>query len=217
MDKILTFDCYGTLFDTKPLYDYIGSIASANNISPEKAKAVFINYEDRLMYGENYIPYDMLLEGILEYCDMQFSTDSFCRELENVIQIHADFSPFFDVLETFSFLKAKGYSIYIMSNTNHMIMDNHIKKLEGLPDGVILSEDTHCYKPQLDFFKKTYDILDLGNRDHCHIAKGFWRDIVPCSKLNWNKIWVNRDGIRGNERYKPYQEILSLNELTKIL
>ena len=70
MDKVLTFDCYGTLLDTQPLYDYIGAVAETNGLPKEKAIEIFCNYEDRLMYGEEFIPYDKLLFEILTYCNI---------------------------------------------------------------------------------------------------------------------------------------------------
>ena len=54
MDRILTFDCYGTLIDTSPFYDEIGKIGLELGLDDKKIVEVFINYEDRLMYGEPF-------------------------------------------------------------------------------------------------------------------------------------------------------------------
>ena len=35
MDKILTFDCYGTLLNTSPLYDFVGKLAENNKLSAQ--------------------------------------------------------------------------------------------------------------------------------------------------------------------------------------
>ena len=37
MNKILTFDCYGTLLNTAPLYDFVGKLAESNGLSAQKA------------------------------------------------------------------------------------------------------------------------------------------------------------------------------------
>lgn len=43
-----------------------------------------------------------------------------------------------------------------------------------------------------------------------NIAKGYWWDIVPCSKLGWRKIWVNRNYKKGSRRHKTYKEVINL-------
>jgi 2-haloacid dehalogenase len=217
MDKILTFDCYGTLIDTSPLYMYISSVAETNGIAADKAKGIFVNYEDRLMYGEDYVPYIDLLRYVLEYCDMELNTNIFESEWQNVLNIHKKFMPYSDVSNSLKKLKDSGYHLYLMSNSMHSIMSWHLEVLDPIFDDVILAEDTHCYKPSLNFFNYAQTKLCLGNTNHCHIAAGYWWDIVPCSKLGWNKIWVNRRNYRGNDRHQPYKEIHSLAELSDII
>ena len=217
MDKTLTFDCYGTLLDTSPLYTHISSTAERNGFSGDKAKGIFVNYEDRLMYGEDYIPYIDLLHYTLEYCDMELNTNIFEAEWQNVLNIHKEFMPYPDVLTSLKTLKDSGYRLYIMSNSMHSIMNWHLESLDHIIDDVILAEDTHCYKPNLNFFHYAQTKLRLDSTKHLHIAAGYWWDIVPCSKLNWNRIWVNRRGFKGNDRHQPYKEIHSFTELLNLI
>ncbi len=48
MDKILTFDCYGTLLNTSPLYDFVGKLAENNKLSAQKAINIFSNEKNIL-------------------------------------------------------------------------------------------------------------------------------------------------------------------------
>lgn len=73
MRDSLTFDCYGTLLDTSPLYDFIGNVAQNHGLSSQKAIYVFSSYEDRLMYGHDFLPYEKLLKEVLAYCDMEMN------------------------------------------------------------------------------------------------------------------------------------------------
>lgn len=214
--KILTFDCYGTLLNTDSLYEYIFNLASKHNLDGKEAKNIFINYEDRLMYGEEYIKYDELIRQVLDYCDLEMNTDIFKDEYSNIIEIHKGFKPFPDVIENLEYLKEEGYKLYLMSNSIHSIVDYHLKEMNNVFDEVFLAEDTHCYKPNLKFFKFVEESLNLDKSEHCHIAKGYFWDIVPCSKLGWNKIWVNRKNQKGMSLHKPYVEIRTLDELKKI-
>ncbi|WP_276819743.1 HAD family hydrolase, partial [Mailhella massiliensis] len=129
MNKILTFDCYGTLLNTAPLYDFVGKLAESNGLSAQKAINIFSSYEDRLMYGEDFINYDKLLFEILSYCDMEMNSDIFASQYDNVLSLHKEFQPFPDVLKELRTLKQNGYSLAVMSNSTNQIMDWHMEKL----------------------------------------------------------------------------------------
>jgi 2-haloacid dehalogenase len=215
MNKILTFDCYGTLLNTEPLYDLIGKIAEVNALPREKAIELFSSYEDRLMYGaETFIPYDKLLYEILTYCNMELSTGVFTLNYNEIIEAHKAFRPFKDVMPALRKLKDNGYELAIMSNTTRAIMDSHLLQMENIFDDSLVAEETKCYKPNLLFFKMAETKFSLKEKEHCHIAKGYWWDIVPASKMRWNKVWVNRSNLeKGRESEMPYITVTSLAEL----
>lgn len=217
MNKILTFDCYGTLLDTSPLYAFIGKTAEDNGLSVQKAMNTFSNYEDRLMYGEDFINYDKLLLEVLSYCDMEMNCDIFASQYNKVIAIHRAFLPFADVLEALHKLKQNGYGLAIMSNSTNQIMDWHMEKMEHLFDYRLVAEDAECYKPNLRFFQMAERKFGLKTKEHCHIANGYWWDIVPAKKMGWNKIWVNRTGLsHGRNAEMPYLTVSTLLELPQI-
>lgn len=217
MNKVLTFDCYGTLLNTDILYEYVYNWTEKNGIAGTNAKEIFIHYEDRLMYGEDFISYDQLLLLALEYCDMELNTNIFAPQWKNILALHKKFEPYNDVIRTLKYLKSQKYELILKSNSAHKIMKYHMDKFDNLFDYYVLAEDTKCYKPNLNFFEYTNKKYELSKKEHYHIAKGYWWDIVPCSKLGWNKIWVNRKHTTGNKKHLPYQEITSLDELKKIL
>lgn len=217
MDRILTFDCYGTLLDTSPLYNFIGRLAEGNGLSGQKAVYTFSSYEDRMMYGEDFINYDKLLLEVLSYCDMEMNCGIFASQYDKVLALHKDFLPFADVLETLHRLKQNGCGLAVMSNSTNQIMDWHMEKLEHLFDDRLVAEDTKCYKPNLHFFQTAEKKFGLKTKKHCHIAKGYWWDIVPAKKMGWNKIWVNRTGLlRGRDAEEPYLMVSTLRELPQI-
>ncbi|MFQ7292988.1 MAG: HAD family hydrolase [Monoglobales bacterium] len=218
MNKILTFDCYGTLLDTAPLYEHIADHAAKYGLSPYKAVQIFSCYEDRLMYGEDFKPYDQLLREILDYCDMELSTDIFSSEFDRIFDIHRSFLPFEDVMSTLYILKEKGYELALMSNTTKQIMNWHLERFDYIFDDILLADETECYKPSLEFFRAAEQKFELHLKDHYHIAKGYWWDIVPAHKMGWKKIWVNRAKlVKGRDKEKPYRTIVSLYELERLL
>lgn len=217
MNKILTFDCYGTLLDTSPLYSFIGKLAEDIGLSSQKAIATFSNYEDRLMYGESFINYDDLLLEVLSYCDMEMNCNVFIHQYDKLLELHKNFQPFSDVMEALHKLKMNGYNLAVMSNSTNQIMDWHMEKLDHLFDDRLVAEDAKCYKPNLQFFQMAEKKFGLKNKKHCHIAKGYWWDIVPAYKMGWNKIWVNRTNLsHGRDTEKPYLTVSTLLELPQI-
>jgi 2-haloacid dehalogenase len=217
MDKVLTFDCYGTLIDTKPIIDTIINIARENKLDQKDAVNTYINYEDRIMYGEPYIPYDKLIYEDLEYCDMEFNSNVFTKSYDEIIEVHKKLKPFIEVVATLKELHKKGYQLAIMSNSVQDIMTYHLDMLGTIFDDVFLADDMHVYKPNIEFFKYVEEKLELKKREHWHIAKGYWWDIIPCSIMGWSKIWVNRNNRKGNSRHEPYKEVNTLDEVLNIL
>lgn len=218
MKKILTFDCYGTLLDPSPLYGLIGQIAKEQGLSSEKAIHIFSSYEDRLMYGESFMKYDELLLQALTYCDMEMNCDGFASQYERVILVHKTFQPFPDVLAALRVLKEMGYELVLLSNTTHQMMRWYVEALEHWFDDWLVAENTKCYKPDLRFFQMAEQKFDLRTREHFHIAKGYWWDIVPASKLGWRKIWVNRTHLKkGREMEQSYWMVSSVLEVPPIL
>ena len=216
--KILTFDCYGTLLDTEPLYRLVESIAETNGLPPEKARTIFESYEDRLMYGEDFIPYDKLLYENLTYCDMELDTDTFSRHFEDILNIHKSFEPFPDVIKTLEHLRERGYELAVMSNTTNELLNAHLERLHRVFTDCLTSEQTGCYKPSLSFFRQAEKHFSLLEKEHIHIARGYWWDIVPAAKMGWRRIWVNRGGLaKGRIQEQPYVTISSLSELETIL
>lgn len=104
-EKILTFDCYGTLLNTDVVYDFIEQAAANHGLSVEKARDVYINYEDRLMYGEEFHPYEELLQMILDYCDQELVTDIFHNQIDQLVAVHKDFKAHPDVIDGLRYLK----------------------------------------------------------------------------------------------------------------
>lgn len=215
-NKILTFDCYGTLLDMSDVTRTIKHIAITHHQEPEVCANLYTTWEDRLMYGEEYRDFEDLIKEILIYMDRELSIKVFVPAYDQVIRAYENLKPFPDVLPTLEICKKEGWRIILMSNTSRRLMSLHMEALNHLPDGALTAEDMHCYKPQLEFFEKIQELLLHGNCRHIHIAKGYWWDIVPAEKMGWNRIWVNRDGYRSLPGH-PVENIHSLKELPFML
>lgn len=215
---ILTFDCYGTLLDTSSINECISNICYENNVNSQLAINAFFSYEDRLMYSDEIIPYEKLIRKNLQFMDMDLDTDDlFLSNYKAILQAYYDLKPFPEVTSVLEDLKKAGHSLYLMSNSSSQIMQYNLQTLNKDFDDVFTADDTGCYKPQLEFFSFVQRKLNLNNNNHLHIAKGFWWDIVPCAKIGWKKIWINRNRINGLKEYQPYKEFNDLRALPTYL
>lgn len=216
MVELLTFDCYGTLIDTAPLRDKLGTIAAQQSIDRSAMIHTYSSFEDRLMYGEGlFTVYSQIFYQALEYCEMELNADHLTDYYEQLIEVHRKLRPFPEVARTLAALKAKGYRTALLSNSDWSLMPYHLKALHHDFDAVYLAEDLHAYKPQIHFFKQVQD--QLRTHHHVHIAAGFWWDIVPAQKMNWRRTWVNRRRQKGIRHYMPYTEVKTLGEVLNYL
>lgn len=214
---ILTFDCYGTLIDTQPLVHEIGSIAQEAGISRESAETAFQVNEARVMYGEPYQNYPKVIEHILQHCDTQFGSDVFQKEYQRIMDTICHFKAFPEVKAVLEELKNAGHHLYLLSNSHKEIMAHHLTQLGNPFEYEFLADELHCYKPQYEFFRYTEDQLQLHPDTHCHIAEGYFWDIIPASRFRWNTIWVNRNHMMGNQRGGRYQEVADLTEVFSLI
>ena len=215
---IITFDCYGTLLDTSSIEQLISAMAREKSVDSNLAVTLFNSYEDRLMYGQTIIPYEKLIKKNLAFMDMELSSGSFFQDhYTSIINAYYSLKPFPEVLSVLHQLELAGHKLYLLSNSSKQIMRYNLKMLNNPFLQTFLPEQTHCYKPQLNFFKYVEQQIDIPSKEHIHIAKGFWWDIVPCTKLNWRKVWINRNHFNGLKEYMPYKEFSNLSNIPSYL
>lgn len=200
--------------DTGSIQKTIEEIAQENDTDPTTAWSLYCQWEDRLRYGEEFIPFKDLLRKILAYMDMELKTDAFCASWDKLNAAFRNMKPFEDTVPCLKRLKEDGWKIVLLSNSCHDYLAHHIQKMEGLADDYLCADDVQAYKPQLEFFRKAQKRLDLKEK-HIHAAKGYWWDMVPAQKMGWKRIWINRNNETAPFGDEPDQR--SLADLPKKL
>lgn len=192
MNRILTFDCYGTLLDTSPARLAIEQIADRHGLDPKESFALYEKCENEQMYEHDFRPFDALTPEVLRSMDSELGVDVFEKNVDLLWNAYANFQPFEDVLPVLEQLKADGWRLIVLSNTCPQLMERHLKALNGLIDKTLIASQTHCYKPVLSFFEQAEEKFSLDKACHIHIAAGYWWGILPSKKMNWDAIWVSR-------------------------
>lgn len=191
--KILTFDCYGTLINTDPLYQWLENLATAVGLDPVKVRTAYENYEDDPASVHPYLDYAALVRADLKHLDQLFGqTHFFESHYVDCLQVQRNLLPFSDVVSILQRWHAAGNQLVIMSNSSWDIMPANLAALQVPFDAVLTAEDVQAYKPDLTFFKAAEQQLGLTADNHWHIARGYQTDVVPAEQLHWPMIWVNR-------------------------
>ena len=211
----ITFDCYGTLLDTRPIRTQFMTFSARHGIDGQAAWHQFESWEDRLMYGETTLPFTTLLKRDLQYLDMTFRTNSlFSHYFHDLFESYVNLQPWPEVIPALQQLRQAGHRIIIMSNSTPDLMTHHFDQLEHQVDQAILPEQTHCYKPTLSFFTTAETRF---SQPHLHVAMGYWWDIVPCHKLGWPCVWINRQQLSPLPDITPTYSLPNLTELSALV
>ena len=213
----ITFDVYGTLLNTSPIGDTIKQIALDNGLDQDLAYNTYSNYKDLVTYGEEYMDYDMTIKNALIWTDIKMNSDCFEKNFDLLMNVTRNFEPFPEVIDALKEMIERNYTIVIMSNSMASVMDYNREALDDLFDLAILAEESKAYKPQLKFFQYVHDKLDFDHNNHTHIAEGYWSDISPAIKMNWeNRILVNRENLKYSDLY-PCTVVSTLDEALQYL
>lgn len=209
----ITFDVYGTLLNMSSIGETIAKIAEENNFNPETASSMYLTTEDEIMYGQDFMLLNEVINRTLFWTDTYLNQNFFQKNYDRVVQAYKDLKPFPEVVESLQELKSRGYKLIMMSNSMEMIMKENRKTLGDVFEKSYLADEIKAYKPRIEFFQYVHKDLDFDHNNHTHIANGYWWDIEPATKMNWKyKIWVNRNHMKGSSEFDPQIEVFYLNE-----
>ncbi|BDZ31757.1 HAD family hydrolase [Lactiplantibacillus sp. WILCCON 0030] len=209
--KILTFDCYGTLINTDPLYQWLENLALAAGLETTAVRDAYASYEDDPISVQPYLDYADLVRENLKHLDGMFEQGHFFEShYVECLQVQRQLLPYPDVVPTLQAWHAEGYQLVIMSNSSWDIMPANLAALQVPFDAVITAEDVQAYKPDLKFFKTAERQLGLTAENHWHIARGYESDVVPAATMQWSMIWVNRGKNEPSGSARPTQMVTDL-------
>jgi len=209
--KYLTFDCYGTLINTDPLYQWLVNLAVAAGLDTEAVRGAYATYEDDAANVQPYLDYSALVRADLKHLDQVFDQGHFFEShYVECLQVQRNLLPYPDVVPTLAAWRERGYQLIIMSNSSWDIMPANLAALQVPFDAVITAEDVQAYKPDLKFFKDVEQQFDLTEDNHWHIARGYESDVVPAARLHWPMLWINRNQQQPTTNVQPTHMLADL-------
>lgn len=218
VDKVVTFDCYGTLVDFD-LNRAVRAILKERLRIDGIDEAEFLR-DFRVMRFqavlETYRPYKEILAVSLEHAMRLHGLPYRKEDGSALVAAVPTFGPFPEVPAALARLKEK-YEIAIISNTDDDLISGNVERIGLHFDYVITAEQARAYKPSREAFEYALRVIGRTPDQVIHVAQGFEYDIIPTYGLGMRRIWVNRSGRRGSSAFMPYEEIPDMSRLPALL
>lgn len=192
----LTFDCYGTLIQwDEGLLAAVNIILSnhpGSDVEPQTLIRVYDKYEHALEAERPHKSFRTVAgEGLrlaMEELKLAYSPD----DIEVLTGSISGMPPFPEVVPALGELKAQGFKLCIISNTDDDIIAGNVAQLGGHIDRVITAQQAGAYKPTQQIFDFAHNALELGRGDVVHICASPHLDLAAARDLGFRCIWIDR-------------------------
>lgn len=214
MSRWATFDCYGTLIDWNT---GIGDVLE-HLFGAERAPELLARYHrlEPEVQAESYRSYAEVLSLTLE----RLAADAGLSipEGDSGALAHSlpDWPPFREVPAALAELRRRGWSLAILSNTDHALITESQKAL-GVPiDVIVTAEDVHSYKPAHGHWQRFFELTTADRARLVHVAASLFHDAAPARELGLKMVWINRLG-ESAAGEQPDRELPDLSALPDAL
>ena len=92
----------------------------------------------------------------------------------------------------------KNYMVFIGSNTDNDVLESVMRKNSITVHKVYTSEDLKCYKPDRRFFTKILEDNGLSPQEVLFVGDSVIDDIAGPKAIGMKTVWLDRNGIGGN-------------------
>jgi 2-haloacid dehalogenase len=218
--KYITFDCYDTLvaYSASKSASVRAMVREkgGDDDAAEKAIHIFSQTERHYQTSAQFRPLAAVLHDSLEAALSGLGIEYDEADGERIVEAVRDARPFDDVAPVLARLR-DHFKTAILSNSQNDIITHNIEKI-GIPfDQVVVAEEVGCYKPDQRMFQALLAHCQCEVDEIVHIAQGFYHDIIPGHELGLRRVWINRNGLDGDDTYGPYDELPDLNGLPELL
>lgn len=223
----LTFDCYGTLIQwDEGLMAAISTILGSKTgladgpdaVDPKSFIATFDGYEHALEVERPHRSFRDVSALALEKTMAAFGQPFDPADAEVLTGSIGRMPPFPEVVATLWRLKAAGFKLAIISNTDDAIIAGNVAQLGGTIDRVITAEQAGAYKPSAQIFQHAWKALGISREELVHICASPHLDLVAARELGFRTIWVDRGtGRRPPDDDRPDERVPTLDLVPGLL
>ena len=212
MYKNYVFDLYGTLIDINTdewcdeiwhkmaiLYGYKGAHYTYDELHKEYDRLVEKEKKSAKRRHREYRVIDIKIEKVFKKLFTQKGVKATKKQVLTIAETFRCFSTKYiklydgviDLLET---LKEKGKKVYLLSNAQRSFTENEINML-GIAkyfDGICISSDEECSKPDTNYFKILFDRYELKKEESIMIGNDYISDIGGAADFGIDSLYIHQ-------------------------
>ncbi len=216
----LTFDCYGTLIQwDEGLLAAVDAILARHDargrIDPQTLIQVYDRHEHRLEQTPPHRSFrDVAGTGLrLAMEELGLGYDD--ADIELLTSGISRMPPFPEVVPTLAALKAAGFKLCIISNTDDAIIAGNVAQMGGHIDRVVSAQQAEAYKPSPRIFRHAHERIGVTIDDIVHICASPHLDLVAARQLGMRSVWIDRG--TGRKPLPDYAPMAVLPTLDRVL
>jgi 2-haloacid dehalogenase len=189
-DRWATFDCYGTLIDWQ------GGITRAfeqlwPDVDPRRLLEAFHALEP-VIQADSALPYREVLTRALRSVAAAFDLPLQAIDADALPRSLPEWRTFPEVPNALKQLKADGWRLAILSNTDPDLLQASIKRIDVAIELAITAAEAGSYKPAHGHWNRFFERSNASKDTHVHVAASLFHDIAPASELGLKAVWINR-------------------------
>ena len=185
-DRWATFDCYGTLIDWNAGIRAVLADVFGDGRADERLREYHAT--ERRLERDATLTYRMVLTGAMRQLG---APEHRAAALADSLP---SWPPFPEVPRALGTLRARGWRLAILSNTDRDYIDASMARI-GVPfDLAIVASEIGSYKPGHQHWETFFARTGADRRRHVHVGASLFHDIAPAAALNLRAVWINRLG-----------------------
>ena len=212
MYKNYIFDLYGTLIDINTdewcddlwkkmaiLYGYKGAHYTYDELKSEYLNLVSLEKVAVRKRHPEYNVVDIKIEKVFKKLFTQKGVKVTKAQVAFVAEAFRCYSTKYiklydGVIDLLDTLKAKGKKIYLLSNAQRYFTENELNML-GLTeyfDGICISSDEECSKPDSCYYKTLFDRYGLKKSESIMIGNDYISDIGGAAHFGIDSLYIHQ-------------------------
>lgn len=217
----LTFDCYGTLIQwDEGLQAAVRDILRGKpgaDVEPGQLISLYDRHEHVLEQTPPMRSFRELSGLGLTMALEELGLPCTAQDRERLTASIPAMPPFPEVLGALAQLKAAGYKLCIVSNTDDDIIAGNVAQLGGYIDRVITAQQAGAYKPDRRLFDYAHEQLGVTLDQVVHICASPHLDHQAARDIGFRCVWIDRGtGRQLLPDYRPDAILATLDQVPEL-
>ena len=206
------FDLYGTLVDINTdewsaqlwkkmaiLYGYYGAAYTYKELGREYGRLVDREKAAVRRRHPEYTVIDIKIEKVFRALFVQKGVKPKKSTVLEICEVFRCFSTKYiklydGVAELLDTIKANGGKIFLLSNAQRTFTENELNMLKLTPyfDGICISSDEECSKPDTHYFQILFDRFGLKKEESVMVGNDYLSDIGGAADFGIDSVYIHQ-------------------------